>query len=245
MSTLTLAAAQEQLRSGSLTPRALTESVIAAIEAGDGKIGGYNSIDKEAALAAADAADVSLPLGGLPIAIKDIINVKGESLTCSSKMLEGTFTSPYDATVIAKLRAAGAIPLGRTNMDEFAMGSSTENSALGITKKPMGHEPHPGWLERWKRGGGLSRPGTRRPRHRHGRFDPSACGALWVRGIEAHLRTRIALRSSRLRVIARSNRTDDEDGARLSDAAQRNLGTRRNGLDFSRRGRARFHRCLG
>ena len=78
-----------------------------------------------------------------PVAIKDAINVEGEPCSCASKILEG-YTAPYDATVISKLRAAGAIPFGRTNMDEFAMGSSTENSAMQITRNPHDPERIPG-----------------------------------------------------------------------------------------------------
>ena len=74
-------------------------------------------------------------LVGIPIAIKDIINVMGQPCTCGSKILHG-YRAPYDATVIQKLRAAGAIPFGKTNLDEFAMGSSTENSALKRTHNP-------------------------------------------------------------------------------------------------------------
>ena len=83
------------------------------------------------------------PLGGVPIAIKDVINVKGEPCTAASKILE-SYRAPYDATVIAKLRAAGAIPFGRCNLDEFAMGSSTENSAFGATANPWDLERVPG-----------------------------------------------------------------------------------------------------
>jgi aspartyl-tRNA(Asn)/glutamyl-tRNA(Gln) amidotransferase subunit A len=97
----------------------------------------------QTALAAAEKADISLPLGGVPIGIKDAINVLGEPCTCSSKILAG-FRSPYDATVIAKLRAAGAIPFGRLNMDEFAMGSSTENSAYQKTRNPWDTSRIPG-----------------------------------------------------------------------------------------------------
>jgi aspartyl-tRNA(Asn)/glutamyl-tRNA(Gln) amidotransferase subunit A len=92
----------------------------------------------KSALAEAATADVSLPLGGIPIAIKDNINVLGQPCTCASKFLEN-YIAPYDATVIQKLRAAGAIPFGRMNQDEFAMGSSTENSALQKTCNP--HDP--------------------------------------------------------------------------------------------------------
>ena len=77
------------------------------------------------------------------MAIKDVINVAGEPCTCSSKILQG-YTAPYDATVVTKLRAAGAIPFGRTNMDEFAMGSSTENSAIKVTRNPRDPERIPG-----------------------------------------------------------------------------------------------------
>jgi hypothetical protein len=97
----------------------------------------------EKARAAADAADTSLPLGGVPIAIKDVINVKGDPCTCASKILQG-YVAPYDATVITKLREAGAVLFGRTNMDEFAMGSSTENSSWGVTRNPWDLDRIPG-----------------------------------------------------------------------------------------------------
>jgi aspartyl-tRNA(Asn)/glutamyl-tRNA(Gln) amidotransferase subunit A len=91
----------------------------------------------------AEHANVDLPLGGIPIAIKDIINVMGQPCTCASKILNG-YRAPYDATVIQKLRAAGAIPFGKTNLDEFAMGSSTENSAVKSTRNPWDLSRVPG-----------------------------------------------------------------------------------------------------
>jgi aspartyl-tRNA(Asn)/glutamyl-tRNA(Gln) amidotransferase subunit A len=140
---LTIARARRMMKAGELSPVDLLESVNAAIAKIDPEIRGYLSRDFAQAKAAAEKADINLPLGGIPIAIKDVINVDGEPCTCSSKILQG-YTSPYDATVIAKLRAAGAIPFGRTNMDEFAMGSSTENSAIQITRNPRDPERIPG-----------------------------------------------------------------------------------------------------
>ena len=140
---LTIAKARRLLQAGELSPVQLVDAVNAAIEKTDPQVGGYLSRDYERARAAAEKADTSLPLGGIPVAIKDVINVEGEPCTCASKILQG-YTAPYDATVIAKLRAAGAIPFGRTNMDEFAMGSSTENSAVQITRNPRDPERIPG-----------------------------------------------------------------------------------------------------
>ncbi|MCL4112214.1 UNVERIFIED_CONTAM: hypothetical protein GTU68_016506 [Idotea baltica] len=91
-----------------------------------------------------DIEDISLPLGGVPIAIKDLINVKGHPASCASKILDGKYTAPYDATVIRKLREAGAIPFGRANMDEFAMGSSNENSGIKPCKNPHDLDRIPG-----------------------------------------------------------------------------------------------------
>ncbi|MGA0111862.1 MAG: Asp-tRNA(Asn)/Glu-tRNA(Gln) amidotransferase subunit GatA [Chthoniobacterales bacterium] len=140
---LTIAKARRMIQAGELSPVQLVDAVNAAIEKNDPQVGGYVSRDYERARAAAEKADPSLPLGGIPVAIKDVINVQGEPCTCSSKILQG-YTAPYDATVVTKLRAAGAVPFGRTNMDEFAMGSSTENSAIKVTRNPRDPERIPG-----------------------------------------------------------------------------------------------------
>ena len=132
---LTIAELQSLLRRKEISPREVIDSLRARIEKIEPKIDAYLSIDFEAAAKEAEKVDVDLPLGGVPIAVKDIINVKGQPCTCGSKIL-GSYRSPYDATVIQKLRAAGAIPLGKTNMDEFAMGSSTENSSVKVTRNP-------------------------------------------------------------------------------------------------------------
>ena len=126
---------QSLLRRREVSPREVISALRERIEAVDGEIGAYLSFDIDAAAKEADKANVELPLGGVPIAIKDIISVMGQPCTCGSKILNG-YRATYDATVIRKLRAAGAIPFGKTNLDEFAMGSSTENSAVKLTRNP-------------------------------------------------------------------------------------------------------------
>jgi len=126
-----------------VSPVEVTEALLERISQVDPKLNAYNYLNPEAALAQAKAADVTKPLGGVPVAIKDVINVKGDPNTCASKILQG-YIAPYDGTVIAKLREAGAVLLGRTNMDEFAMGSSTENSAWGVTRNPWDLDRIPG-----------------------------------------------------------------------------------------------------
>jgi aspartyl-tRNA(Asn)/glutamyl-tRNA(Gln) amidotransferase subunit A len=140
---LTIADLQSVLRRKEVSPREVLESLRVRIESVEPKIDAYLSIDFEAARKEAEKVDVNLPLGGVPIAVKDIINVKGQPCTCGSKIL-GNYHSPYDATVVKRLRAAGAIPLGKTNMDEFAMGSSTENSSVKATRNPWDLSRVPG-----------------------------------------------------------------------------------------------------
>ena len=134
---------QALLRRREISPREVLETLQARIEDIDGKIDAYLSRDFEAALKEAEKVDVDLPLGGVPIAIKDIISVAGQPCTCASKIL-ANYRAIYDATVIQKLRAAGAIPFGKTNMDEFAMGSSTENSGVKLTRNPWDVSRVPG-----------------------------------------------------------------------------------------------------
>jgi aspartyl-tRNA(Asn)/glutamyl-tRNA(Gln) amidotransferase subunit A len=140
---LSIADLQSLLRDREVSPREVLEALRARIEAVDVEIDAYLSLDFEAAAKEAEKANVDLPLGGVPIAIKDIINVAGEPCTCASKILRG-YRAPYDATVIRKLRTAGAIPFGKTNMDEFAMGSSNENSAMKLTRNPWDLSRVPG-----------------------------------------------------------------------------------------------------
>ncbi len=138
-----VAGLQRRLRARELSPREALDALAARIAAVDPGVGGYLSYELDQARLLADRADVNLPLGGVPIAVKDAINVQGHPCNSGSKIL-GNFRSPYDATAIARLRAAGAIPFGRANMDEFAMGSSTENSGLGTTRNPWDTSRVPG-----------------------------------------------------------------------------------------------------
>ena len=147
--TLTIHELTTQLSAKQLTARDATQACLDRIAAVDERLNAFNSLNAEDALAQADTADASIaageskPLLGVPIAIKDVIAVKDQPLTCSSKILGG-FNSPYEATVISKLREAGAIIFGRLNMDEFAMGSSTENSAFGVSRNPWDTDRIPG-----------------------------------------------------------------------------------------------------
>ncbi len=133
---------RKQLTSGAISPTELVQEIARAMEERNPGINAYLSWDTEAALAAAAQADLNKPLGGIPIAVKDNIAMLGQPTRCASRMLEN-FVSPYNATAITRLTAAGAIPFGRTNMDEFAMGSYGQNSAFGETQNPAapGHVP--------------------------------------------------------------------------------------------------------
>jgi aspartyl-tRNA(Asn)/glutamyl-tRNA(Gln) amidotransferase subunit A len=143
ISSLTLHETRDILKSKQVSPREVIEALCSRIEKVDSQINGYLSYDVEKAIANANQADINLPLGGVPIAIKDVISVAGHPCGCGSKILQG-YVAPYDATVISRLRRVGAIPFGRANMDEFAMGSSTENSAFGPSRNPWDTERIPG-----------------------------------------------------------------------------------------------------
>jgi aspartyl-tRNA(Asn)/glutamyl-tRNA(Gln) amidotransferase subunit A len=149
---LTISELTAKLARREISAREITRACLDQIARVDGKIHAFLSYDAADALAQADAADKLLagnaglsgrPLLGIPVAIKDVLAVKNQPLNCASKIL-GKFISPYDATAIEKLKAAGAIVFGRLNMDEFAMGSSTENSAFGVTHNPWDPTRIPG-----------------------------------------------------------------------------------------------------
>jgi aspartyl-tRNA(Asn)/glutamyl-tRNA(Gln) amidotransferase subunit A len=148
---LTLSELTVKIAKREVSAREATQACLDRVAKVDSQIHAFISHNDADALAQADAVDklvaqgdaANLPLLGAPIGIKDVLAVKNHPLNCGSKIL-GNFVSPYDATVIEKLKAAGAIIFGRLNMDEFAMGSSTENSAFGITRNPWDTTRIPG-----------------------------------------------------------------------------------------------------
>ena len=146
------------LRTGELSAREIAAASLAAAERGNRALNAWLSIDHDRALAEADAADARLeaarsdgpaavaalhPLLGIPVALKDLVSIKGGQCTAGSHILAG-YRAPYDAHITERLHAVGAVILGKTNMDEFAMGSSTEHSAFGPTANPWDLERVPG-----------------------------------------------------------------------------------------------------
>ncbi len=147
---LTAAELIRQLAAGEITAAELTRAYLDRIAQCDGTVRAFLRVDSEAALARAEDIDRRRkagkplgPLAGLPVAVKDVLCTQGEPTTCASRMLE-QFRPPYDATVVAKLKAADAVLIGRTNMDEFAMGGSNENSAFYPTHNPWDLDRVPG-----------------------------------------------------------------------------------------------------
>ncbi|MDD4902846.1 MAG: Asp-tRNA(Asn)/Glu-tRNA(Gln) amidotransferase subunit GatA [Patescibacteria group bacterium] len=147
---LTISQVRNGLKNKEFTAKELVKSFLAHIEKEDEKVHAYLSTTEKLALEQAEKVDAKIaagleigPLEGVPCAIKDNIMVEGEKCTAASKIM-ANYVAPYDATVIRKLKSAGVIFLGKTNMDEFAMGSSTENSAYGPTRNPNDLERVPG-----------------------------------------------------------------------------------------------------
>jgi aspartyl-tRNA(Asn)/glutamyl-tRNA(Gln) amidotransferase subunit A len=147
---LTAAQLAEKIRRKEVSSRQATQAVVDRIAEVEGRVRAFNSTDPEWALKQAAAVDEALaagkpvgPLAGVPIALKDNMATRRGTTTCSSKILKN-FTAPYDAHVVERLAAAGAVAVGKTNLDEFAMGSSTENSGFHTSRNPWDPERVPG-----------------------------------------------------------------------------------------------------
>src|SRR5215831_11422201 len=150
VASLTIDEVKNALRKGHFSATELANAALRFAEAENPKTNAYLHFSPERALAAARRVDEKLahgedpgPLGGVPVAVKDVIVTKGLRTTCGSKLLTN-YVPPYDATAVVKLEQAGGVILGKTNCDEFAMGSSNENSAFGPVRNPMALDRVPG-----------------------------------------------------------------------------------------------------
>jgi hypothetical protein len=218
MTSLTIDAARSGVQERKTTALALAEAHYARIQKEDGEIGAFLTLCKERALEQADRIDHMAaegkplpPLAGVPVAIKDVMSTRGVRTTAGSKILSH-YIPPYDCTAVARMEAAGAVVLGKTNCDEFAMGSSNENSAFHPVHNPRDLSRVPG-----------------------GSSGGSAAGIVLRRGgFDADVWTRLALRPDCVCIIARSHRTIGQDGEGRRDCAAYDCRARSDGFNVGR-----------
>ena len=193
----TVAELSGSLSRGDISSVELTQAYLDRINQYNSTLNAFVTVCEESALTQAAQADaaradgLTSPLLGIPLAHKDIFCTSGIKTSCGSKMLHN-FIAPYDATVVSRFNDAGAVMLGKTNMDEFAMGSSNETSFFGPVRNPWGHELCTG-RQLWRIGGGTCiRDGAPCDRDRHRRLYPSASIAVRGDRTQAHLRASLA-----------------------------------------------------
>ena len=212
---LTIHELHDKLKKKEVSSVEATRAVFSRIDSVEDKVHSFVTISRDEALRQAQEADRRIasgdirPLTGIPIAVKDIFCTEGVRTTCSSKILEN-FIPPYDSTVVARLKSEGAMILGKTNMDEFAMGSSTETSWYGITRNPWGPGADTGWKQRRLRRVSCCVRVYRICRDGHWRFHKAACRMLRDCGPEADIRQSQQIRYDRLCIIPRPGRPHDK-----------------------------------
>ena len=204
----TISSVREALTAKRISARELASDFLARIEKRNPSSNAFLALSPERALAQADRVDALVarkeplpPLAGLPLAVKDVLSTHGVPTTCSSRILEG-YRPAYDATAIERLEQSGAMMLGKTNCDEFAMGGSNENSAYGPVRNPVALDRVPGGSSGGSAAASGRRSGRGRARDRHGGVDSPAGRVLRHSRNDADVRARLALRTDRFRLFA-------------------------------------------
>ena len=239
----TICELRDGFREGEFTAREIAEDYVAAVASAK-LLNAYTVETPEDALAAADAADKARgsselgSLAGIPLGIKDLFATKGVDTTAGSRILEG-FKPPYESSVSANLRKAGAGMLGKLNMDEFAMGSSNETSAYGPVISPWRRKGSNVALTPGGSSGGSAAAvaaGYRSwsNRHRYRRLDPPAGGVRRDLRDQANLRSLLALGDRRLCKLARPGRPNGENGPRLRHPPRGDVRVRSKRFDLAR-----------